>query len=149
MGVMDVPSVVQEKAGSPDSSVKFYAGDMFDADNIPEADVVILKCILHDWSDGDTEKILKNVHSSLAANGRVVIVESCIPDPGELEKDDSMALCMDMRMMTLGGKERSETRRKQLLEKAGFRVQEHNRYWTPIEGKIVCTVAATVHTNVF
>ncbi|KAJ1704233.1 hypothetical protein LUZ63_004012 [Rhynchospora breviuscula] len=53
--VLELPHVIQSI--SNDGPANFVSGDMFDF--IPQADVVILKWILHDWCDEDCIKILR------------------------------------------------------------------------------------------
>ena len=103
--VLDKPDVVEMMAAGSSQSgkVKFHAGDMFDRATIPEAEVVFLKNILHNWEDKECDTILKNVHSSLpAAGGTIVIVESFVPNPGEVREDDHHAFNMDFYMMVTG-----------------------------------------------
>ncbi|CAD6333215.1 unnamed protein product [Miscanthus lutarioriparius] len=63
--VLDLPHVV---ANAPtDTDVKYIAGDMFES--IPSANSVFLKWILHDWSDAECVKILKNCKKAIASQG--------------------------------------------------------------------------------
>ena len=117
---------------------------MFDKANIPEAEVVFLKNILHDWSDEDCGRILENVRGSLPAGsgGRVVIVESFVPNPGEVRRDDHHAFTKDFSMMVIGGRGRTEAQTRVMLEKTGFRLEQKMVWWVPLAGKMCCTVAS-------
>ncbi|XP_073111169.1 trans-resveratrol di-O-methyltransferase-like isoform X3 [Elaeis guineensis] len=53
--VLELPHVVASSEAS--EKVQLVAGDMFQY--VPPADAVLLKCVLHDWSDEDCVKILK------------------------------------------------------------------------------------------
>ena len=100
--VLEEPGVVEMMAAGSSQSgkVKCHAGDMFDRATIPEAEVVFLKNILHNWEDSDCDTILENVHSSLpAAGGTIVIVESFVPNPGEVREDDHHAFNADFNIM--------------------------------------------------
>ncbi|KAI3881661.1 hypothetical protein MKX03_026858 [Papaver bracteatum] len=115
----DLPHVV---ATAPDfPGIKHVGGDMFV--NIPEADAVLMKWILHDWSDEDCTKILKNCYKAITKkkNGKVIIVE-CVLRPGGTGLFDKIGLIFDMGMLALtsGGKERTEDEWKMLLNNAGF-----------------------------
>ncbi|KAL9857195.1 putative O-methyltransferase COMT-type, S-adenosyl-L-methionine-dependent methyltransferase [Arabidopsis thaliana] len=101
--------------------VEHVAGDMFV--DIPTGDAMILKRILHDWTDEDCVKILKNCWKSLPENGKVVVIELVTPD--EAENGDinaNIAFDMDMLMFTQcsGGKERSRAEFEALAAASGF-----------------------------
>nr|ACO90252.1 reticuline 7-O-methyltransferase-like protein [Papaver bracteatum] len=89
----------------------------------PEADAVLMKWILHDWSDEDCTKILKKLYKAITKkkNGEVIIVE-CVLRPGGSGLFDKIGLIFDMGMLALtsGGKERTEDEWKMLLNNAGF-----------------------------
>ncbi|RZC77315.1 hypothetical protein C5167_001490 [Papaver somniferum] len=115
----DLPHVV---ATCPDiPGVKHVGGDMFV--DIPEADAVIMKWTLHDWSDEDCTIILKNCYQAIRKkkNGKVIIVD-CVLRPDGNDLFDKMGLIFDVLMMahTTAGKERTEAEWKILLNNAGF-----------------------------
>ncbi len=94
------------------------AGSFFD-DPAPEADAYLLKMILHDWDDDKSVCILKNVARSLRPGGKVLVMESVIPEsdqphPGKL---------MDINMLSMtGGRERTEAEFAQLFRRAGLKL---------------------------
>jgi len=91
------------------------AGDFFKA--VPEGDVLLLKFILHDWSDDDAERILLNCRDALRAGGRIVITEIVIDDQAT-----GMAPLMDIAMLaTSGSRERTLAEFDDLLSRAGLR----------------------------
>ncbi|MCL7021676.1 hypothetical protein MKW94_027290 [Papaver nudicaule] len=115
----DLPHVVST---APEfSGVKHVGGDMFV--HIPEADAVIMKSLLHDWTDEDCAKILRNCYNAITnkKNGKVIIVEVVLRPEGS-GVFDKTGLILDMVMMahTSGGKERTEVEWKMLLNSAGF-----------------------------
>ncbi|KAG5627677.1 hypothetical protein H5410_012895 [Solanum commersonii] len=59
--VLDLPQVVGDLKGS--GNLDFVGGDMFDT--IPQANAILLKCVLHDWNDEDCVKILKKCKESI------------------------------------------------------------------------------------
>ncbi|XP_042037387.1 8-hydroxyquercetin 8-O-methyltransferase-like [Salvia splendens] len=129
--VLDLPHVV---AGLQDSeNLRFVGGDMFHF--IPPADAVILKWILHDWSDEDCIKILKNckeaIISSKENGGKVIIVDMVVDLEKQEEKAIETQLYFDMLMMVgLAGKERTEKEWAKLFYDSGFQ----NYKITPILG---------------
>ncbi|XVQ06878.1 methyltransferase [Spirillospora sp. CA-255316] len=59
------------------------AGDFFE--EVPPADVHLLKTILHDWDDDQRTTILRNCRSAVNEGGRALVVELVI---GEIGKPD-------------------------------------------------------------
>ncbi|PKI75027.1 hypothetical protein CRG98_004595 [Punica granatum] len=100
--------------------IENVAGDMFQS--IPKGDAIFMKWMLHNWSDEDCVKILKNCYVALPVNGKVIVVELVIPevpDPGSASRS---LFQMHMFMMNLnpGGKERTEKEFDILAKEAGF-----------------------------
>merc|ERR1739844_487766 len=140
--VLDLPHVVDKMAGNQPGGIKFIRGDMFDRNTIPETDFVFMRNILHDWSDEDCQRILKNIHSILPDNGSVLIAQYDVPDPGQAGKDDWHGFQMDLNMLAIEGKERTDAQNRKMLEKAGFKVEEKISWWVTLEGKKCLTVAS-------
>ncbi|KDP40527.1 hypothetical protein JCGZ_24526 [Jatropha curcas] len=113
----DLPHVIAE---APEhAGVTHVSGDMFTG--IPPADAIILKWILHNWSDEDCIKILKNCQKALPEKaGRLIIIDAVLLPEGD-NLFDELALIGDMAMMVhLNAQERNEAEWKKLLEEAGF-----------------------------
>ncbi|PON77948.1 O-methyltransferase COMT-type [Parasponia andersonii] len=125
--VLDLPHVI---ANLPETeNLKFIEGDMFK--HIPPTDAVFLKLILHDWSDEQCLKVLKNCREAIPNNakGKVIIIDIVLNDiNNENDEDDpGLGLTADaklhydlMMMACLAGKERSEKEWKKLFLGAGF-----------------------------
>jgi O-methyltransferase domain len=95
------------------------AGDFFE--QVPDgADCHVMANVLHDWDDARALQILRNCRRSLAAGGKVLIVERLIPD------DPSKAvptLLSDINMLVLtGGQERTNAEYDKLLTAAGLNI---------------------------
>jgi hypothetical protein len=90
-------------------------GDFFKS--VPQADIHILKQIIHDWDDEQSVRILCNCFRALSSKGRVVLVERVLPDDGR----PSFAPLADLNMLVLlPGRERTAKQYRQLLEAAGL-----------------------------
>ncbi|XP_052175929.1 (R,S)-reticuline 7-O-methyltransferase-like [Diospyros lotus] len=115
---LDLPHVIATAPEHP--GISHVGGDMFEA--VPNADAVFMKWILHDWSDEDCIKILKNCRKAIPVKtGKVIIVELVLKPEGECMFDET-GMVFDLVMMahSSGGKERTESEWKQLLEGGGF-----------------------------
>jgi len=99
--------------------VEKVSGDFFS--EIPvEADIYLMKFIIHDWNDEQSVTILENLAKSAKPGAKVLLVESVV------EEDDtvpSMSKVMDLNMLAMtGGKERTATEYAALFEKTGFKL---------------------------
>jgi hypothetical protein len=90
-------------------------------ERVPEgADVHVLKFILHDWNDEESLRILGNCRSAIAKDGRLVVIESVVPE----SVDPALVHLMDLNMLVMtGGLERTAKEYGELFAKAGFRLE--------------------------
>lgn len=102
-----------------DNNITFVESQGF-FDPIPcNADLYILKRILHDWNDHDCITILNNCYHAMPDNARLVIIEAIVAEGNtrDIAKD------IDFEMMILfGGKERTQKEWAILLDKANFEI---------------------------
>ncbi|KAK2984342.1 hypothetical protein RJ640_026966, partial [Escallonia rubra] len=114
----DLPHVIRDAPPCP--GVQHIEGDMFQ--NVPHGEVIFMKCVLHDWSDGHCLKFLKNCRNALPQSGKVVVVEYILPEYPETDLMSRNAAGCDMYMLTInpGGKERTEKEFEALARGAGF-----------------------------
>ncbi|KAI0023866.1 S-adenosyl-L-methionine-dependent methyltransferase [Xylariomycetidae sp. FL0641] len=98
--VQDMAKVVEgaesELPESLQGRVQFMAHDLFSAQEV-KADVYYLRWILHNWSNKYCALILKALIPALKPGARVLIHESCMPEPGET----ALWREQDLRMMDL------------------------------------------------
>ncbi|KAG5233306.1 6a-hydroxymaackiain methyltransferase family protein [Salix suchowensis] len=93
-------------------NLEYAAGDMFEA--VPSADALLLKWILHDWSDEDCIKILQQCKQAITRNGKhkvgkVIIIDIVRENKNRDEVSTETQLFFDMEMMvTVNGMERNE-----------------------------------------
>ena len=130
--VFDRPEVVPAAAAAAGRAglsdrVAVVAGDFFEA--VPEADLYLLKWILHDWDDMACVRILENCRRAMRPGGRVVVVElrlGGLDDPGP-------AALMDLNMMVmLTGRERTVEEYGALLSAARLRLARAEALETPL-----------------
>lgn len=120
--LFDVPPVIAGAAAMLEregvtSRVETVSGDFFKA--VPEADAYIMKHIIHDWDDEKSVSILRNIHTAMKDNGRVLIVETVVPEGNE----PHYSKLLDLEMLSSpGGIERTAEEYQELLAQAGFRL---------------------------
>jgi hypothetical protein len=122
----DLPHVVATARRLP--GVEHVGGDMFET--VPTGDAIFMKWIMHDWSDEDCIKILKNCRKAIPDTGKVIIVDVVLDaDQGDdiVKKkkkalDPNLGIVFDLVMVahSSGGKERTEKEWKTLLLEGGF-----------------------------
>lgn len=121
--VFDLPSVLEvtreELARWPSvsSRIELRSGDFF-RDDIPEADLVAISRILHDWSDQKVHDLLGRIYRCLPAGGSVLIAEKL------LAEDKAGPVSANMQSLNMlvctEGKERTLAEYRDLLTATGF-----------------------------
>lgn len=103
-----------------DNRCQLVGGDFFAA--IPAgADLYMFRHIIHDWNDEQCVTILTNCRKALQPGGKVLILESVI-EPGN---EPSFAKWLDLTMLVIpGGKERTAEEYRELLAKAGLKLNK-------------------------
>lgn len=98
--------------------VDLVAGDFFS--EIPvTADIYVLKFIIHDWYDDKNQKILGNIRASMPDNGKVLIIDTVVPEGNE----PHFSKIIDLEMlMAPGGMERTASEFEKLLADSGFKM---------------------------
>ncbi|XP_058195788.1 cathecol O-methyltransferase 1-like isoform X2 [Rhododendron vialii] len=114
----DLPHVIQHAPLYP--GVEHVGGDMFQS--VPKGDAIFMKWILHDWSDDQCLKLLKNCHEALPENGKIIVVEGILPVIPDSSAATKGIFQLDLVMMTQnpGGKERTKQEFVALATGAGF-----------------------------
>ncbi|MGK8522554.1 methyltransferase [Nocardia asteroides] len=123
--VFDSPTGVAEAAATLAAAgvadrCRIEAGDFFAA--VPEGgDLYVLKNILHDWDDERCVTILGHCREVAPEDGRLLIVESVLPDV--VDTTDPAPYLTDISMLVnMGGQERTRTEYEKLCREAGFAV---------------------------
>jgi hypothetical protein len=122
--LFDMPQVIEgapallEKEGVLEDRVEHVSGDFFTS--VPSADAYIMKHIIHDWDDERSIAILKNIHSAMNGDGKVLIVETVVPEGNEPHYSKLLDLEM---LVSPGGAERTAAEYRELLARAGFELK--------------------------
>ncbi|XP_062020415.1 caffeic acid 3-O-methyltransferase-like [Rosa rugosa] len=114
----DLPHVLADAPSYP--GVEHVGGDMFKS--VPQGDAIFMKWILHDWSDEHCLTLLKNCCKSLLSSGKVIFVESILPEVPDSSVTSNIVCEQDLLMFTQnpGGKERTKKEYEALALKSGF-----------------------------
>jgi O-methyltransferase domain/Dimerisation domain len=130
--VLDLPDVVPNATAAAAAlglagRSRAMAGDFFT--NAPEADIYLLKFVLHDWNDEEAVRILKTCRHAMRPGGRVIVIEMLLGEFGE----PGIAPLMDLNMMVLfAGRERTLAEYSGLLKDAGLRFSKSIPIRSPI-----------------
>jgi len=97
---------------------EIVAGNFFES-VATGADAYVLKWIIHDWEDPEAVVILQNCRDAMPGEGRILLVERLIEEPGRGRE----AKWMDLQMLvSAGGRERTRDQFEELFAKAGLRL---------------------------
>ncbi len=84
-------------------------------------DVYVLSNVLHDWDDAEATQILGTVGDAMAGQGRLLVVETVLDDPGRTPADQRDVHLLDLHMLVMfGARERTKAEYDALLVEAGF-----------------------------
>ena len=132
-GGFDLPAVapVFEKyvaAHGLADRLRFYPGDFF-TDPLPNADVLVMGHILHDWALYEKQLLLRKAFDALPTGGAVIVYESIIDDD---RRTNTFGLLMSVNMLieTQEGFDYTGAECRSWLADAGFR----HSYVEPLVG---------------
>jgi predicted O-methyltransferase YrrM len=113
-----------EKAGVG-GRLELMAQDFFRVQPVRDADVYLLRQILHDWPDESAVQILQNLMPSLKPGARVLMMDQVVPAPGTLAKPrEREARTVDLVVMShFNGKQRDLDDWKEIVAAADKRLR--------------------------
>lgn len=100
-------------------SLRFYPGDFF-RDPLPEADVLVMGRILHDWDLDQKKVLLGKAYAALPEGGALIVYEMIIDDQ---RRENALALLSSLNMLvyTPGGFDYTGADCQGWMRDAGFR----------------------------
>jgi hypothetical protein len=98
---------------------ELVAGDFFKAVP-PNADVYVLKKVIHDWDDERATVILRNCRNAMSPGGKVLLAETIVPAGNEPHHIKMIDVTM---LAVTGGLERTEPQYATLFAGAGLRLE--------------------------
>ena len=125
-GVFDLPALrplFDELMRDLDTAdrVDFHAGDFF-ADPLPEADVLIIGHVLHDWPVTKRRELVRRTYDAVRPGGALIIYDAMLDD----EQRDPHALlqCLNCSMIREGGSEYAVSECRDYVEQAGYTFEQ-------------------------
>jgi hypothetical protein len=99
--------------------LSFTAGDFFDGP-LPQADVLVMGHILHDWGLDEKRVLLEKAHAALPEGGALIVYDAIIDDG---RRDNAFGLLMSLNMLieTPGGFDYTGGDCCGWMQEAGFR----------------------------
>jgi hypothetical protein len=98
--------------------LKFYPGDFFEQP-LPQADVLIMGRVLHDWDVPTRKLLLKKAYAALRSGGALIVHEMFIDD-ARRRRAHSLLASLNMLLQTEGGSESTEADCMTWMREAGF-----------------------------
>jgi hypothetical protein len=97
----------------------FTGGDFF-ADPLPEADVLVMGHILHDWGLDEKRLLLQKAYDALPDGGALIVYEAVIDDE---RRENAFGLLMSLNMLieTPGGYDYTGADCRTWMQETGFR----------------------------
>ena len=77
------------------SKIKIKSGDFFN-DSIPEADIITMGNILHDWGTKDKKRLISKAYDALPKGGAFIVIENIIDDD---RRQNAFGLMMSLNML--------------------------------------------------
>jgi len=121
--LLDLPHVAESATQLADNialgdRLTIEGGNFFES--VPQADLYLMRTILHDWSDKECLAILRRCRRSARAGARLVVIENVLGDG----PTQSFTAQLDLTMLVqLGGRERTLAQYGDLLSEAGFQIE--------------------------
>jgi hypothetical protein len=121
--VFDTASTIEKSTQQPGSNswgkrCSYVTGDFFAS--VPQgADAYLLCGVIHDWDDYRAITILGNCRRAMTKNSRVLMVDMVVPHTNV----NCFSKLLDLNMLVMtGGRERTETEFRALLDASGYKL---------------------------
>lgn len=120
--LFDLPAVAERAqsniaAAGLSDRCRIQGGDFFSAVP-PEADAYVLRHIIHDWQDPEAAAILRRCREAANPDGKILVIETVIPSGNE----PSFGKWLDLMMLLVDGRERTQADYNRLFTEAGLRL---------------------------
>lgn len=135
LGVLfDLPTVVENI--TRENRLTAIGGSFFEKISI-KADTFLLKRVLHDWNDAQSELILHNVVTTMEHGNQLWIIDGIL----DQAKEKTKLAAVDLALLTIfGGQERNISQFQGLIKKTGLTIS-HIQHFTPLLSGICCELS--------
>jgi hypothetical protein len=121
--LFDLPGVIAQAAPTIESSafadrIDLVGGSFFE--QVPAADLYLLKQVLHDWTDEECLCILRTIRRSITSGGRLAVIDHLLAERPEPTEAQSTDLAM---MIWATGRERKLGDFARLFADSGFELK--------------------------
>lgn len=114
--LFDLPQVIEQVKGKATDRLRLQSGDFF-KDLLPTCDVYLIMEVIHDWGDDESAAILRAIRRSAPTLAKLLLIEALIPD----DLGPSWPKMLDMWMLCLGGRQRTQVEYAKLLGDSGWK----------------------------
>lgn len=114
--------------------VRFHAGSFF-TDPMPNAGVITMGHILHDWNLDEKMMLLRKAYEALPSGGAVIVYEVLIDD-NRSKKAMGLPMSLNMLIETPGGFDYTGAGCQGWMKEAGFR-ETRVEELTPVDSMVV------------
>lgn len=130
--IQDLPGPINNARAQAESlpadilqRVEFSEHDFFTPQPVKDADVYLLRMIIHDWADADAVQILRRLTEVMKEGSRIVIMDMVLPKPGTSPRTSEAALRQKDLMMrqVLNAREREVEDWQALFQSVDERLQ--------------------------
>lgn len=134
--LQDTPDVIElaKKNEMLQPGVQFQAHDYFTPQPLKHARAYHLRAIMHDHSDANCIRILKAIVPAMAPDSKVLIADNVMPETGGAV---GITAFMDIMMLVIGGKERTEKGFRTILDAAGLKLDAMHKAAPPSNYAII------------
>ncbi|GAB4837007.1 hypothetical protein Ancab_039546 [Ancistrocladus abbreviatus] len=114
----DLPHVIQQAIPSP--GIEYISGDMLQ--NVPCAEVIWLKWVLHTLDDDRCIKLLKNCYKALQDNSKMIVIDAVVPEELETTSYAQYIFLLNVMVMTWSSTSKERTLKEfwSLANASGF-----------------------------
>ena len=113
--LFDQPHVIEQAAEVKSDRLRFQAGDFF-KDDLPSCDAYLIMEVIHDWDDAASSKILTALRRAAPRHAKVLLIEAILAD----DVGPSWPKTLDIVMLTMSGRQRTQREYSDLLSGCGF-----------------------------
>ncbi len=108
--------------------LSFQPHDFFTPEPLKNIDVFLLRMIIHDWPNAEAKQIISNLVNSMKPGGRLIIMDTVLPQPGSVPVvTEAASRVRDLTMMQVhNSKERELDEWIALLKGADERLRLQN-----------------------